>query len=248
MKGIKKGWWIAAGVILVLAVICLCGGDVQAFLGGLVVAGIVLAIGSRKPKHRKPADVPPGSSGGGGQEMPRPAPPVSASHGLGGSGGVQTRPPVPPVMITPDLSGSTGVSFGSWDVSIHGADGQDVRMDRALFQNIVIQSYDPATGTAEILGTRGEVYKTDLDRCACEDFQRRGLPCKHIYKLALSRGYSADAFFSARSDVVWYADGCRVYHTSPDCRGLRNRYSRRSTVSMAEYNGLRPCKTCCGNQ
>ena len=48
MKGMGKGWWIAAGVILVLAVICLCGSDVQAFLGGVVVAGIVLAVGSRK--------------------------------------------------------------------------------------------------------------------------------------------------------------------------------------------------------
>lgn len=154
----------------------------------------------------------------------------------------------PPATITSDLPGAPGSSFGSWDVSIHGADGQDVRFDRALFQNVVIRSYDPATGTAEILGTHGDIYQTSLDRCTCEDFQRRGLPCKHIYKLALSRGYSADAFFSARSDVVWYADGCRVYHASPDCRGLRNRYSRRSTVSMAEYSGLRPCKTCCGDQ
>ena len=156
MKGMGKGWWIAAGVILVLAVICLCGGDVQAFLGGVVVAGIVLAVGSRKSKHRTAADVPPVASRGGGHEMPRPTPSVSVAH---------------------DLDGSSGSSFGSWDVSIHGADGQDVRMDRALFQNIVIQSYDPATGTAEILGTHGDVYQTSLDRCTCEDFQRRGLPC-----------------------------------------------------------------------
>lgn len=227
MKGMGKSWWIAAGVVLVLAVICLCGGDVQAFLGGVVVAGIVLAIGSRKSKHRKPADIPPAVSWGGGHETPRPTPSVPVAH---------------------DLDGSSGSSFGSWDVSAHGADGQDVRMDRALFQNIVIRSYDPVTGSAEIQGTQGDIYQTSLDRCTCEDFQRRGLPCKHIYKLALSRGYSADAFFSARSDVVWYADGCRVYHASPDCRGLRNRFSRRSTVSMAEYNGLRPCKTCCGDQ
>ena len=226
MKGMGKSWWIAAGVVLVLAVICLCGGDVQAFLGGVVVAGIVLAVGSRKSKHRTAADVPPVASRGGVHEIPRPTPSVSVAH---------------------DLDGSSGSSFGSWDVSIHGADGQDVRFDRALFQNIVIRSYDPTTGSAEILGTQGDIYQTSLDGCTCEDFQRRGLPCKHIYKLALSRGYSADAFFSARSDVVWYADGCRVYHASPDCRGLRNRFSRRSTVSMAEYNGLRPCKTCCGD-
>lgn len=155
---------------------------------------------------------------------------------------------IPQISISPDLSGTIGASFGSWDISIHGADGQDVRFDRALFQNILIRAYDPITGFAEILGTHGDVYQTDLDHCSCEDFQRRGLPCKHIYKLALSRGYSADAFFSSRSDVVWYADGCKVYHVNPDCRGLRNRYSRRSTVSMAEYSGLRPCKACCRNQ
>ena len=158
------------------------------------------------------------------------------------------RPSIPPVSIPPDLSGTIGTSFGSWDISIHGADGQDVRFDRALFQNILIRSYDSITGMAEMLGTHGDIYQTDLDHCSCEDFQRRGLPCKHIYKLALSRGYSVDAFFSARSDVVWYADGCKVYHKNPECRGLRNRYSRRSTVSMAEYRGLRPCKSCCKDQ
>ncbi len=211
------------GIILViLGLLCLPHGLI------FIVPGVILFLLSQKRKQAaNSSDVPAPSRSGSG---------------------AQNRPPVPPVTITPDLSGSAGASFGSWDVSIHGADGQDVRMDRSLFQNIVIQSYNPATGTAEILGTHGDVYQTSLDRCTCEDFQRRGLPCKHIYKLALSRGYSADAFFSARSDVVWYADGCRVYHTSPDCRGLRNRYSRRSTVSMAEYNGLRPCKSCCGDQ
>ena len=147
-----------------------------------------------------------------------------------------------PAAVAHDLDGP---SFGSWDVSIHGADGQDLRFDRAMFQNITIRSYDPAAGSAEILGTRGESYETTLDTCTCEDFQRRGLPCKHIYKLALARGYSPDAFYASRSDVVWYADGCRVYHSDPNCRGLRKRYSRRTTVALAEYQGLRPCKTCC---
>lgn len=210
------------GIILViLGLLCLPQGLI------FIVPGVILFLLSQKRKQAANSAGGPASSMGGGQEVRQPSPPVPVAH---------------------DLDGAPGSSFGSWDVSIHGTDGQDVRFDRALFQNIVIQSYDPATGTAETLGTHGDIYQTSLDRCTCEDFQRRGLPCKHIYKLALSRGYSADAFFSARSDVVWYADGCRVYHASPDCRGLRNRYSRRSTVSMAEYSGLRPCKTCCGDQ
>lgn len=227
MKKIGKGRWIVVAIVLALAVGCLCNRDIQAFLGGVVLAGIILAVGFKKSKHGKSVDIPPVIPMRNGQESSQPISSVPIAH---------------------DLGGSSGSSFGSWDVSIHAADGQDVRMDRALNQNIVFQSYDSATGSAVIRGTHGDIYQTNLDRCTCEDFQRRGLPCKHIYKLALSRGYSVDAFFSVRTDVVWYADGCRVYHANPDCRGLWNRYSRRSTVSMAEYNGLRPCKTCCGNQ
>lgn len=190
MKG--KGMWIAAAVIFAMALACLFSGNFQAFGGGAILAAVfaVLAV-RRSKKASRPADGPVF------KEKP-PAKSVSA---------VPCAAPSVPVQV--DLSGSTGSSFGSWDISIHGADGQDMRFDRALFQHIVLRAYNPE------------------------------------YKLALSRGYSADAFFSARSDVVWYADGCRVYHISPDCRGLRNRYARRTTVVMAEYQGLRPCKSCC---
>lgn len=220
MKG--KGLWIAAGVVFAMAVICLVDGDFQAFGGAVLVATVLAFVALRKSKRPK-------------AEAPQPA------H-------VPVAPTAPvPVRNTTEIHvdlDSSVATFGCWDVSIHGADGQDVRLDRALFQNLVISSYDAETGVAEVLGSRGGVYETTLNSCTCEDFQRRGLPCKHIYKLALSRGYSTDAFFSARSDVVWYADGCRVYHTHPECRGLRNRIARRTTVTMAEYQGLRPCKTC----
>ena len=151
-----------------------------------------------------------------------------------------------PVVLPSDLSGVDGSTFGAWDISIHDAEGQDVRFDRAMFQKISIVSYDAENGSAQISGSHGDLYSVTLDGCTCQDFQRRRLPCKHIYKLAQSRGYSADAFFSARSDVVWYADGCRTYHVDPNCRGLKNRFSRRTTVAMAEYKGLRPCKSCSG--
>lgn len=221
MKG--KGLWIAAAVVLAMSVACLIDGDFQAFGGAVLVAAILAVFAIRKGKRRK-ADVPVAATA--------PAPvPASAPLSRG------------PVQVGVDLDGSA-VSFGPWDVSIHDAEGQDVRFDRALFQNIAILEYDAEKGLAHIAGSRGGTYETTLDGCTCEDFRRRGLPCKHIYKLALSRGYSADAFFSARSDVVWYADNCRVYHVSPDCRGLRNRIARRTTVAMAEYKGLRLCKTC----
>lgn len=222
MKG--KGLFIACGVVCVMALACLIGGDYSAFGGALIVAAVLLAAAllKRRRAPQTPAQVP-----------------VAAPRETAAA---EPVPVAPAPAVAHDLDGP---SFGSWDVSIHGADGQDLRFDRAMFQNIVIRSYDPAAGSAEILGTRGESYETTLDTCTCEDFQRRGLPCKHIYKLALARGYSPDAFYAARSDVVWYADGCRVYHSDPNCRGLRKRYSRRTTVALAEHQGLRPCKTCC---
>ena len=223
MKG--KGLFIACGVVCVMALACLIGGDYSAFGGALIVAAVLLAAAllKRRRAPQTPAQVPVAAPRETAAVEPVPAAPA-------------------PAAVAHDLDGP---SFGSWDVSIHGADGQDLRFDRAMFQNITIRSYDPAAGSAEILGTRGESYETTLDTCTCEDFQRRGLPCKHIYKLALARGYSPDAFYASRSDVVWYADGCRVYHSDPNCRGLRKRYSRRTTVALAEYQGLRPCKTCC---
>ena len=169
--------------------------------------------------------------------------PASVSHETAAAAPAPVA--VKPAEIHMDIDGSAP-TFGSWDVSIHDADGQDVRFDRALFQHIVILQYNEKMGTATVQGSRGSVYETTLDRCTCEDFQRRSLPCKHIYKLAMARGYSPDAFFSARSDVVYYADRCRVYHTCPDCRGLENRIVRRTTVAMAEYQGLHLCKTCAG--
>lgn len=232
MKG--YGLWIAIGVILAIAVGCLIDGEFQAFGGAILVAALLAFFALRKRKQptvkapkeevlkKQPHQVTP----------PQP-----------------TQNPVAPdpeqatVTIHADLDGSSG-TFGCWGISVHDAVGQDVRFDRALFQNLVIASYDAKTGVADIFGSRGNLYATTLDTCTCEDFQRRGLPCKHIYKLALSRGYSADAFFSARSDVVWYADRCRVYHAYPECRGLQNRIARRTTVTMAEYQGLRPCKSC----
>lgn len=221
MKG--KGFFIASGVVLAMSAVCLVGGDYSAFGGALIVAGVLAAVALAK--RRKQARTPEQAT----KQVP--AEPC----------GVQSSADIPAASIPSDLCGAT---FGSWDISIHDAEGQDIRFDRAMFQRIDILQYDPAAGVASIVGTRGETYETTLDTCTCEDFARRGLPCKHIYKLALSRGYSPDAFFSARSDVVWYADGCRVYHSDPDCRGLRNRFSRRTTVALAEYQGLRPCKSC----
>jgi len=141
-----------------------------------------------------------------------------------------------------------GHAFDVWDSSIHGADGQDLRFDRALFQNLIVRSFDEGNGCAVIQGSKGDFYTTTFRNCSCKDFQRRGLPCKHMYKLALLAGFSADTFFACRDDVVWHVERGRTYHKKPNCKRMRSKFPRRSTVAMIEANGFRPCSECYRNQ
>lgn len=54
MKG--KGFYIAAGVVLVLALVCLFTGEIQAFGGGVVIAAALAAYGQWKRVTRKQAN------------------------------------------------------------------------------------------------------------------------------------------------------------------------------------------------
>lgn len=101
---------------------------------------------------------------------------------------------------------SSGPSFGSWDISIHLADGQLQRFGRAAYGSFPIKQ--GWRGVSKITGSKGNLYTVTLDRCSCPDFQRRGLPCKHIYALALSMGYTADDFYSCY--VAAACDGGKV--------------------------------------
>ena len=119
------------------------------------------------------------------------APPVERSAAPPPRGNLSPCPPAPvpasqdpaPLLIQIEHDGSMGVTFGSWDVSIHGADGQDVRFDRAQFQNLSIWSYNSATGEAEILGTRGILYITTLDSCTCDAVSYTHLFICHVILL-----------------------------------------------------------------
>ena len=76
--------------------------------------------------------------------------------------------------------------WDEWDESIHRADGQYDRMVRAQTHNIDILSYDAKWKKAKVIGTKGDLYTTSCKECDCPDFQRRHLPCKHMYYLAMT--------------------------------------------------------------
>ena len=73
-----------------------------------------------------------------------------------------------------------------WDDSVHRADGQYDRIERAFHSErgvFKILKYNADTGTATIKGKTG-TYSTSPEGCSCKDFAFRNLPCKHMYFLA----------------------------------------------------------------
>lgn len=78
------------------------------------------------------------------------------------------------------------IGWLSWESSVHFQDGQAERIKRAATdQAIKLLEYDDITGEATIQGSKGDIYSVSERSCTCTDFAARGLPCKHIYLLAM---------------------------------------------------------------
>lgn len=79
------------------------------------------------------------------------------------------------------------VSWSKWKKEIHDTSWQSIRAIRADTQDMLIEKRN-LLGVASVLGSSGNRYKVTLRHCSCPDFQRRKLPCKHMYLLAESAG------------------------------------------------------------
>lgn len=55
-----------------------------------------------------------------------------------------------------------------------------------------IASLDVDAQAAIIQGSDDCPYRVSLESCSCVDYQRRGEPCKHMYRLALELGVDFD--------------------------------------------------------
>lgn len=107
---------------------------------------------------------------------------------------------------------SGGAVFGPWDPSVHAAPGQYARFGRAVShplspfskggENTKLLDFNGKAGFVKVQGRKDRVYTVALDRCTCPDFQERHLPCKHIYGLAILRGYTARDYWASWLDVA----------------------------------------------
>lgn len=80
-------------------------------------------------------------------------------------------------------------TFGSWDTSIHELPDQLKRIASAKKKETSWSSIDKTNFKAIFPGSGEIPYKTSLYACSCEDFARRHLPCKHMYRLAIDCGF-----------------------------------------------------------
>lgn len=75
--------------------------------------------------------------------------------------------------------------FINFDDSIHKNDEQQIRMQRALQEDLVFKKITDNKYGGTITGTSGNNYSVSLKFCSCPDFKKRRMPCKHMYKLIM---------------------------------------------------------------
>lgn len=80
--------------------------------------------------------------------------------------------------------------FEKWDASISSEPDQVKRRLNGEKIKPEAISLDAASGSAVIIGSDPEPYRVTLSGCSCFDFASRGLPCKHMYRLADELGLS----------------------------------------------------------
>lgn len=78
---------------------------------------------------------------------------------------------------------------------VHSEPDQVKRLDSAKKADLTPVSVNTEDGTARFKSKRGE-YVVSLDSCTCADFAMRGLPCKHMYRLALELGLVSGEYAS----------------------------------------------------
>lgn len=79
-------------------------------------------------------------------------------------------------------------AFGPWTGQIHAGDKQEKAIARAQLAETTPLTVDHSSQTAVFYGSGKAPYETSLSTCTCNDFTRRKLPCKHIYRLAMELG------------------------------------------------------------
>ena len=85
-----------------------------------------------------------------------------------------------------------------WDETVHDSPEQQARQQQAAGKEnkpyAITMNVKTLSNTADLVSysarfdDSGNTIHTTLKKCDCEDFKRRHLPCKHMYRLAMEIG------------------------------------------------------------
>lgn len=73
--------------------------------------------------------------------------------------------------------------WANWNESLN-SNAQKTRLQRAISGDLTPKQVDVKFKNAIFVGSEGGKYFTTLKKCTCPDFQKRGVPCKHMFYLA----------------------------------------------------------------
>lgn len=108
------------------------------------------------------------------------------------------------------------MNFGPWKYENHKDIEQLKRIQSAkAIKNSKVIKMDIENGECIISGSAVDPYHATLSGCSCSDFNFRGLPCKHMYKLALESGYLKDlpVYDKKNAEKINFKDAISQYQT-----------------------------------
>ena len=73
--------------------------------------------------------------------------------------------------------------WSRWDQTLD-SNAQKTRIKRAKSGDLTPRNVNSKYKYATFVGSEGGKYLTTLKKCTCPDFQKRGVPCKHMFYLA----------------------------------------------------------------
>lgn len=89
-------------------------------------------------------------------------------------------------------------NWNKWEDSKHQSSEQIFRMKRAVYGGTMqILNFNSQTGEAFVHGQSGQDYIINSASCSCEDYQKRQLPCKHMYFVAINAPLDAPPITSS---------------------------------------------------
>lgn len=87
----------------------------------------------------------------------------------------------------------------------HKDSEQKKRLSSAILAENTPLSVDTIKKEGVFVGSHGK-YETTLKHCTCVDFNRRKLPCKHMYRLAMELGIIKEKSYSDYDGRVKFLD------------------------------------------